>query len=161
MEGRRICFRQTLAKDATFTRTALGNEVGCISNKQTEDRDIVFMQLPTCIYLIAACGGGAWMVGLAGDVCCRLLARYQKRGGGFLSVSGPIRKAGGMIMYWGAQGIVKFMHTGINRQCKRAAINIKCGPKSYEFIFRGGGGGGGARTPSSTPLDPPLKHHIF
>ena len=45
---------ESLAKDAAFTRTAPGNEVECISNKQTEDRDKVFMQLPTRIYLTAA-----------------------------------------------------------------------------------------------------------
>ena len=49
-------------------------------------------------------------------------------GGGVLSASGPIRKAGE------EGGVLEFMRTGINRQRKRAAIIIKCGPKSYEFI---------------------------
>ena len=39
------------------------------------------------------------------------------------------------------------MRAGINRQRKRAAIIIKCGPKSYEFINGGGGGGGGGTCP--------------
>ena len=37
-----------------FTRTAPGNGAGCISDKQTEDRGKIFMQLPTRIYLTAA-----------------------------------------------------------------------------------------------------------
>ena len=54
LEGGRICFRHSLRWRGAFTRTAPGNEVGCISNKQTEDGDKFFMQLPTRIYLTAA-----------------------------------------------------------------------------------------------------------
>ena len=43
----------------------------------------------------------------------------------------------------GYSTVVEFMCTDINRQRKRAVIIIKCGPKSYEFIYRRGGGGGG------------------
>ena len=87
-----------------------------------------------------------------------------------LSVSGPIRKGGGggggggAVGFWpdtksggrspGYSTVVEFMRTGINRQRKRAAIIIKCGPKSYEII-NGGGGGHVPRVPS--PLDPQLN----
>ena len=74
-------------------------------------------------------GGGARMVGVAG--WGRLLARYEKRGGGVLSVSGPIRRAGGggcvgeCDRVSGGPGystVVQFMRADINRQRNRAAI---------------------------------------
>ena len=87
---------------------------------------------------------------------CWILARYKKLkrgmgggGGGVLSASGLIQKkrggggGGGMIAYRGARDTVQFLRAGINRQRKCAAIFIKCGPKSYEFINGAGGGGGG------------------
>ena len=111
--------------------------------------------------------------------CCRFLARYEKREGGRGSVFGPIRKAGwgvgvlsvsGLIRkVWGGGGggggggydrvsggpgystVVEFMRTGINRQRKRAAIIIKCGPKSYEFIYERTYGRGGCSSTRSTP----------
>ena len=43
---------------------------------------------------------------------------------------------------------------GINRQRKRAAIIIKCGPKSYEFINGRGGEGGKGHVPRVPP--PPI-----
>ena len=93
-------------------------------------------------------GGGGVAVGFRPD---------KKSGGAVgLSVSGPIRKVGGGGGYDCVSGgpgystVVDFMRTGINRhaQRKRAAIIIKHGPKSYEFIYgrtygRGGGRGGG------------------
>ena len=63
-----------------------------------------------------------------------------------------------MIAYRGGPGystVVEFMRAGINRQRKRAAIIIKCGPRSYEFI--NGRVEGGEHMPRvRPPLDPPL-----
>ena len=70
-------------------------------------------------------GGRRW--------CCRFLARYEKQGGGRYD-----RVLGGP----GYSTVVEFLRAGINRQCKCAAIIIKCGPKSYQFINGGEGGGG-------------------
>ena len=84
-------------------------------------------------------------------------AKAREGGGGaamVLSVSCPIRKAEGggggrydrVLGGPGYSTVVEFLRAGINRQCKCAAIIIKCGPKSYQFINGGeGGGGGGAR----------------
>ena len=72
------------------------------------------------------------------------------------SASGPIRKAwgggGGYDCVSGSPGystVVELMRADINRQRKRAAIIIKCGPKSYEFI--NGRGGGGGHVPQVAP----------
>ena len=51
--GGRICFRQSLAKDGA-ARSHVLHPVIKLDAKQAEDRDKVFMQLPTRIYLTAA-----------------------------------------------------------------------------------------------------------
>ena len=56
-------------------------------------------------------------------------------GGGAVSFW-PDTKSGGYDRVSGGPGystLVEFMHMGINRQHKRAAIIIKCGPKSYDM----------------------------
>ena len=65
-------------------------------------------------------------------------------GGGYVRVSGGP----------GYSTVVEFMRADINRQRNHAAIIIKCGPKSYEFI-NGGGGGGGGDVPRVPPPPPP------
>ena len=79
-----------------------------------------------------------------------------------LSASGMIRKVGGVGGYDRVSGgpgysaVVEYMRTGINRQRKRAAIIIKCDPKSYEFIYGWTYGRGGcSSTRSTTPSPPP------
>ena len=44
---------------------------------------------------VAGGGVGFWPDTKSGGGCCRLMARYDERGGGVLSVYGPIRGAGG------------------------------------------------------------------
>ena len=92
---------------------------------------------------------------------CRYLARYEKwkGGGGAIGFWPDTKSVGGYDHVSRSPGystVVEFMRADINR---RAAIIIKCCPKSYEFINGRGGGGGGARAPRTPPpLDPPLKH---
>ena len=65
-----------------------------------------------------------------------------------------------MIAYRGGPGystVVKFMRADINRQRNRAAIIIKCGPKSYEFINGRGGGGHVPRVPPPPPPPPRIR----
>ena len=78
-------------------------------------------------------GGGGGAVGFWPDT---------KSGGGGGKEGAVLSHIGGPRIQY---SIVEFMRTGINRQRKRAAIIVKCGPKSYEFINGGGGGveGGG------------------
>ena len=71
-----------------------------------------------------------------GGGCYRLRASYGKKKGG----GGEYDRVSGGSGY---STVVEFLRAGINRQRKCAAIIIKCGPKSYEFI--NGGGGWGAR----------------
>ena len=97
-------------------------------------------------------GGGGGVLSASGPI-------RKAGGGGVLSASGLIRKVGGYDCVSGGPGystVVEFMRTGINRQRKRAAIIIKCGPKSYELVYEGGGGG---TCPGSPPplLDSPLR----
>ena len=73
-------------------------------------------------------GGGGGTDGGCGWGWGRLLARYEKQGGGggVLSVSGPIRRTGGgeYDRVSGGPGystVVEFMRADINRQHNRAA----------------------------------------
>ena len=69
-------------------------------------------------------GGGGGAIGFGPDT--------EKKGGGRGRYD---RESGGP----GYSTVVEFLRAGINRQRKCAAIIIKCGPKSYEFINGGGG----------------------